>query len=317
MNELERILNLAGLGHEQTDVAEESCNETKMVCKDCGDELGNPTTDCMNDSQDPEGDHWIEVDVDGDGDTDIKIARDFKPGMEESDVEEAVGDFADPILDLIDEVGSHQVVLDELIRYLDADTIEDFVADFRRHNDMGMEEAELEEDDLDENAFNQAAAAAARAGKPEFEFGGKKYKTKMDKDTAHKLDDDVQFEAAEEEQLEESSCGCCGNTPCDCADDCGCKESVNESPTMDTTQLITLLKNSGFTAEAIEEKLNEWANTPEGVGEVDPTDHGEAYEFAQNVNLSLKRYLDAQDMKVQVSEGHTVESMKEKYKNKK
>jgi hypothetical protein len=39
--------------------------------------------------------------------------------------------------------------------------------------------------------------------------------------------------------------------------------------------------------------------------------------MAQSVNLSLKRYLDAQDMKVQVSESHTVESMKEKYKNKK
>ena len=45
--------------------------------------------------------------------------------------------------------------------------------------------------DIDENAFNQAAAAAARANKSEFEFGGKKYKTKMSKDTAHKLDDDI------------------------------------------------------------------------------------------------------------------------------
>lgn len=350
MSDMDRILKLAGLA---TDSVAEA-TEKKMVCKDCGDELGNPQSECENNAYDKDGDHWIEIDVDGDGDADIKVARDMKDGMEE-----AVGDFADPILDLIDEVGSHQVVLDELIRYLDADTIEDFVADFRRHNDVGMEEAELDEDDLDENAFNQAAAAAARAGKPEFEFNGKTYKTKMDKSTAHKLDDDVQMSegghkdeiiddaqsmdledfiekhegygmdreeciaqwkyinGVKESSLEESSCGCCGNTPCDCADDCGCKESVNESPTMDTTQLITLLKNSGFTAEAIEEKLNEWANTPEGVGEIDPTSHGDAYEMAQSVNLSLKRYLDAQDMKVQVSESHTVESMKEKYKNKK
>ena len=49
----------------------------------------------------------------------------------------------------------------------------------------------MNEADIDENAFNQAAAAAARAGKPEFEFNGKPYKTKMDKSTAHKLDDDV------------------------------------------------------------------------------------------------------------------------------
>ena len=51
--------------------------------------------------------------------------------------------------------------------------------------------AGIEEAELDENAFNQAAAAAARAGKDSFEFNGKTYKTKMDKSTAHKLDDDV------------------------------------------------------------------------------------------------------------------------------
>jgi hypothetical protein len=47
------------------------------------------------------------------------------------------------------------------------------------------------EADVEENAFNQAAAAAARAGKDSFEFGGKKHKTTMKKDTAHKLDDDI------------------------------------------------------------------------------------------------------------------------------
>jgi len=53
------------------------------------------------------------------------------------------------------------------------------------------ESVEVDEPAVDENAFNQAAAAAARAGKAEFEFNGKTYKTKMDKDTAHKLDDDI------------------------------------------------------------------------------------------------------------------------------
>jgi hypothetical protein len=52
--------------------------------------------------------------------------------------------------------------------------------------DFGMNEA-----DIEENAFNQAAAAAARAGKDSFEFGGKTHKTTMKKDTAHKLDDDI------------------------------------------------------------------------------------------------------------------------------
>ena len=30
-----------------------------MVCKDCGDELNKPTTDCKNDSSDPNGSHWV------------------------------------------------------------------------------------------------------------------------------------------------------------------------------------------------------------------------------------------------------------------
>ena len=50
-------------------------------------------------------------------------------------------------------------------------------------------EVEIDEADIDENAFNQAAAAAARNGQDSFEFNGKTYKTKMDKDTAHKLDE--------------------------------------------------------------------------------------------------------------------------------
>lgn len=54
-------------------------------------------------------------------------------------------------------------------------------------------EAVVDEADIDENAFNQAAAAAARAGKDTFEFGGKTHKTTMKKDVAHKLDDDIDY----------------------------------------------------------------------------------------------------------------------------
>ena len=93
---------------------------------------------------------------------------------------------------------------------------------------------------------------------------------------------------------------------------------VSEAPTMDTTQLITLLRNAGITEEAIEAKLNEWANTPapEMAGEQEPTAHGDAYDFAQSVNLSLKRYLDAEDMKVGLKE-HKVEDIREAYEAKK
>lgn len=120
----------------------------------------------------------------------------------EESVEEAVGDSAESIWELCDELDcAAHPVFSELVRYLDGDTLQDFVADFRRHNDM--DEDAVNEDDIDENAFNQAAAAAARAGKKDFEFGGKTHKTTMSKDTAHKLDDDVQVD--EEEKVEETT----------------------------------------------------------------------------------------------------------------
>ena len=345
------------------------------------------------------------------------------------DVEEAVGDAAEPIYDLIDMhfEGDCQPVFDDLVRYLSGDQIKEFVDDFRRHHELPMDTEEsvtestemgtigniqidqfassdgvkvqitpinsqrhvqldkeeakelcnrlqkwvsggvqqgeyFNEDDLEENAFNQAAAAAKRAGKSEFEFNGKKYKTTMDKSTAHQLDDDIQVEEFEDEELcdkcdmKKDECSCdhdvsegrydgpnseCCDAPLknynngigicsDCGDHAGpiddedeleegADETLEESPTMDTTQFITLLRNAGLSEEAIETKITEWANTPEGVGEVDPTVHGgdDNYEFAQMVNLSLKKYLDAQDMKVQVAESEekTAETLTEAYKN--
>ena len=67
-------------GDDDENFSEGSYNETKTVCKDCGDEPHNPTTDCPHDCDDENGDHWIEVDVDGDGDADIKIAKDMTEG---------------------------------------------------------------------------------------------------------------------------------------------------------------------------------------------------------------------------------------------
>lgn len=356
---------------------------------------------------------------------------------------EAVGSFADPIYDLIEELGSHSIVLDELIRYLDGDTIKDFVSDFRRHNDMpemkddadesvteaeghkvinhnkpvdlagnsiwqgekrgepvttsvnvgkitintdedgymnvsvehdgpwtiytdsGFEDAisaiighevgfseqgmqddgvahlegdepnesikrkertmeeidrilqiagiqkapvaeekesekeldeakkELEEEPNEGNEFSGELAKAKKAGKKEFEVDGKKYKVESEE-----ADEDAVTE--DEEKVDEDE-----------------KEELDESPTMDTTQLINLLKNSGISEEQINKKLDEWANTPAGVGEVEPTVHaGDANDdFAQAVNLSLKRYLDAQDMKVNVTESHTKEKLSNAYKD--
>ena len=58
----------------------------------------------------------------------------------EEPVTEAVGEFAQPIYDLIDDLGgdndAHEIVLNDMVRYLGSDQIEDFVADFRRNHDM-------------------------------------------------------------------------------------------------------------------------------------------------------------------------------------
>ena len=304
---------------------------------------------------------------------------------------EAVGDSADPILDLCDDLGcdSDHPVLGELIRYLDGDTIKDFVADFRRHNDMNhpgedgdygdddenFGEAEqlnasdyscadcgdtmhkpttdcghdshdetgswwkdengngvpdsLEEAPNEGNEFSGELAKAKASGKKEFEVDGKKYKVESEeadtdteeleeaqsqaqKDAFAKMlaskkgakKDDEDDKVEETEELEEVAVA---------EDD---KEELEESPTMDTTQLVTMMKNAGLSEEAISEKLNEWANTPEGAAEEESTVYAEPYELAQSVNLSLKRYLDAESMKVGIKE-HTVEDLKEAYNSKK
>ena len=50
----------------------ETCS---LKCRDCGDMLGEPTTDCGYDSMDHKGDNWMIVDIDNDGDADIAIAK--------------------------------------------------------------------------------------------------------------------------------------------------------------------------------------------------------------------------------------------------
>ena len=74
-----------------------------------------------------------------------------------------------------------------------------------------------------------------------------------------------------------------------------------------------------LTEEQIKQRVDEWANTPAvGASEEGETSHGEPYEnFAQSVNLSLKRYLDAEDFKVQGLKEHKVEDIKEAYKKSK
>jgi len=282
---------------------------------------------------------------------------------------EAVGEFAEPIYDLIDMhfEGDCQPVFDDLVRFLSGDQIKEFVDDFRRHHELPMGdddenfgEAEIEEakgvckdcgceidnckpgcdcphDSHDASGDHWVAEAKAKPDFLDVDKDGDKdepmKKAIKDKkvDEAEEADTDTEEleeaqsqaqkdafakmlaskkgakkddEVEESEELEEVTVA---------EDD---KEELEESPTMDTTQLINLMKNSGLSEEAIQLKLNEWANTPEGAAEEESTVYAEPYELAQSVNLSLKRYLDAESMKVGIKE-HTVEDLKEAYKSKK
>ena len=299
--------------------------------------------------------------------------REMKPVAQE-----AVGEFAEPLYTLQDDLGlEDNILVDELARWMSGQDITEFVADFRRNHDMGddMDEAQqlnasdykcedcgdtmhnpttdcshdcndetgswwkdengngvpdsLEEAPNEGNEFSGELAKAKAANKKEFEVDGKKYKVESEeadtdteeleeaqsqaqKDAFAKMlaskkgakKDDEADKVEETEELEEVAVA---------EDD---KEELEESPTMDTTQLVNLMKNSGLSEEAIESKLNEWANTPEGAAEEESTVYAEPYELAQSVNLSLKRYLDAESMKVGIKE-HTVEDLKEAYKSKK
>jgi len=60
------------------------------------------------------------------------------------------------------------------------------------YTDESVEEAMVDEDDVEEdNAFNTAAANAKKDGKKSFSFNGKTYPVKMDSTTADSLTDDI------------------------------------------------------------------------------------------------------------------------------
>ena len=72
--ELETMLKIAGLIKDKLPKKEDKVDEAcSLKCKECGDMLGEPTTDCQHDSQDPKGENWIMVDLDGDGDDDLAV----------------------------------------------------------------------------------------------------------------------------------------------------------------------------------------------------------------------------------------------------
>ena len=289
MNELERILNLAGVSYEApkkieetTEIAEEQSQAQKdafaaMLAKKKGKK--GPTTD-------HEEEH---VKEDAGFEDDARIAK--RNQQDDAELEK--------------EYQSNR----QRKKRLTKDLVSNNPASEFSHM-YKKEETDLDEAPNEGNEFSGEHKKAKDAGKDEFEVGGKKYKVEA-------------IDEADDPDYSKDNLELCDH--CDMPkDECECDhtneslEVVEESPTMDTTQLITLLKNSGISEDQIASRLKvieeEVGNTPEGVGETEPTVHGsdDNYNFAQAVNLSLKRYLDAADMKVQVSE-HTKENLTAKY----
>lgn len=121
----------------------------------------NMTSGAINQQLPPVGPDAVQeakpdfLDLDKDGDKKEPMKKAAKDAEKKN---EAVGDFADPIYDLIDELGDSSIVLDNLIRFLDGDTIEDFVDDFRRHHDMPKRgEAEESTETVDAEGVNESA----------------------------------------------------------------------------------------------------------------------------------------------------------------
>ena len=257
---------------------------------------------------------------------------------------EAVGEFSEPLYTLQDELGlEDNILVDELARWMDAQQITEFVKRFRQNHEMDADQTE-------ESVTNEATGVCEDCGceidncKPGCDCPNDSHDASGDHWVAEAKakpdfadidgdgdkDEDMKKAAKDKEDLDEAQSpaqkaafakmlASKGGKKADESDetDTDDKEELDESPTMDTTQLITLLKNSGLSEEAIETKLTEWANTPDGAAEEEATSHGEPYEnFAQSVNLSLKRYLDAEDMKVGLKE-HTIADIKEAYKKSK
>ena len=69
----------------------------------------------------------------------------------------AVGEFAKPIYNLLDELGgadaSSAFVLEALIKFLSGDQVKEFVSDFRRNHEMNYDEDDERVDDIVEKQY--------------------------------------------------------------------------------------------------------------------------------------------------------------------
>lgn len=74
-------------------------DDEKMVCKDCGDEMGKPTTDCKHDCNDPNGSNWVKK-----SDISEEVLNDYVTKFTKSTFEEALKD----ILPLVHKVNEEE-----------------------------------------------------------------------------------------------------------------------------------------------------------------------------------------------------------------
>ena len=146
-----------------------------------------------------------------------------------------------------------------------------------------ISETQVREDDVEENAFNQAAADAAKQHKKEFEFpkgSGKMHPVKMDTGTAHKIseadsDDD---DADEKHRLEKSD-------PTSDKDDADDKNPTNES--RDLEECYGQAMMSGQQEEESGMNINASTDTRTGSKSLTVTAQGQAAEqLAQLLKLS-------------------------------
>ena len=100
---------------------------------------------------------------------------DLKPSLIRTkfeSVNEAGGEFAQPIYDLINDLGgdndAHEIVLNDMVRYLGSDTIKDFVADFRRNNDLNHPGEDGDYDDDKNFESVKEAQVLAHGGKGQY-----------------------------------------------------------------------------------------------------------------------------------------------------
>lgn len=145
---------------------EEELDEMHMKslqCEDCGDMLGQPTTDCPHDCNDPKGDNWIMVDVDNDGDMDMAVANEGRMSDLSQEIDEVIADMeADMELFPFTNAFRNEVMKSYNIKAALEKVLPDYVAGSKIRKLVGEEIEETVEvpEEVDEVAESIAKMAA-------------------------------------------------------------------------------------------------------------------------------------------------------------